>query len=59
MLVATSPEEWRDSSLGCPQPGVLYAQVITPGYRISLRVGAAQYEYHSDSGTRVALCTVP
>ncbi|MGC9356846.1 MAG: hypothetical protein ACP5GX_03225 [Anaerolineae bacterium] len=32
-LVAAERVEWRDASLGCPQPGKLYAQVITPGWR--------------------------
>ena len=30
--------EWRDSSLGCPKPGAMYMQVITPGYRVLLPV---------------------
>jgi hypothetical protein len=42
--------EWRDASLGCPQPGMMYAQVITPGYRILLRGGEKLYEYHSAQG---------
>lgn len=25
---------WPDSSLGCPQPGMMYAQIVTPGYRV-------------------------
>ena len=46
--------EWPDASLGAPQPGYMYAQVITPGYRIPLRHGAERYEYHaSESGTIV------
>lgn len=28
--------QWPDSSLGCPQPGMMYAQVITPGYQVTL-----------------------
>ena len=49
--------EWPDTSLGCPQPGMMYAQVITPGYRIILRVGGEQYEYHSDNeGRQLVLC---
>ena len=28
--------EWPDSSLGCPQQGRSYLQVITPGYLVSL-----------------------
>jgi hypothetical protein len=30
-IVRIEPVEWRDSSLGCPQPGMEYLQVITPG----------------------------
>jgi len=49
--------EWPDTSLGCPQPGRMYAQVITPGYRIILKVGGEQYEYHSDKeGRQLILC---
>lgn len=47
--------EWPDASLGCPQPGMMYAQVITPGYRILLKAGDEAYEYHSDA-ERVVLC---
>ncbi|MGA9349783.1 MAG: hypothetical protein WBW48_13395 [Anaerolineae bacterium] len=49
--------EWPDTSLGCPQPGRMYAQVITPGYRIILKVGGERYEYHSDNeGRQLVLC---
>lgn len=51
--------DWRDSSLGCPQPGQMYAQVITPGYRIVLRVKDQTYEYHADRGNRVIYCQNP
>jgi hypothetical protein len=47
--------EWPDASLGCPKPGMMYAQVITPGYRIVLEAGGQSYEYHagrSGSGVR-------
>ncbi len=54
-VVSAISEEWRDSSLGCPQPGGMYAQVITPGYRIVLEAGGKRYEYHTDS-SRVVLC---
>jgi len=49
--------EWPDTSLGCPRPGEMYAQVITPGYRIILEVRGNRYEYHSDNqGKRLVLC---
>jgi hypothetical protein len=40
--------QWRDSSLGCPRPGMNYLQVITPGYLIRLEAGGEIYEYHTD-----------
>ena len=56
-LVSASPQEWRDTSLGCPQPGGMYAQVITPGYRIILQALEKRYEYHTDSTSRAILCS--
>jgi hypothetical protein len=52
---AVEAVEWPDSSLGCPRPGMMYAQVITPGYRIVLEAGGKTYEYHS-AGTGGGLC---
>ncbi|MCK4827063.1 hypothetical protein KA005_65620 [bacterium] len=40
--------EWPDASLGYPEPGMVYAQVITPGYVILLLAENKLYEYHSD-----------
>jgi hypothetical protein len=48
--------EWPDSSLGCPQEGMMYAQVITPGYLIGLSAQGKTYEYHTDQKTNVILC---
>jgi hypothetical protein len=48
ILVSAESVEWPDTSLGNPQPGMFYAQVITPGFKIILEAGGAQYEYHTD-----------
>jgi hypothetical protein len=48
-IVSVEAVDWPDASLGCPEPGKLYAQVITPGYRIVLETGGERHEYHSDS----------
>jgi hypothetical protein len=58
-IVAVQPNEWRDSSLGCPKPGLNYLQVITPGYLITLEAQGQRYEYHSDSNQRVMRCDQP
>lgn len=47
--------EWPDASLGCPKPGMVYAQVITPGYLIVLGADGKEYEYHADR-RRVVYC---
>ena len=48
VLVSAEYSEWPDTSLGNPQGEMFYAQVITPGYKIILEAGGAQYEYHTD-----------
>lgn len=54
-VVEVMQVDWADTSLGCPEPRMMYAQVITPGFLIQLKVGEQVYDYHS-SYTRVALC---
>lgn len=55
-LVSVESVEWPDASLGCPQPGMIYAQVITPGFRITLKREGQTYVYHIDRGQLVILC---
>ena len=55
-VVSVEPVEWGDSSMGCPQPGRVYLQVITPGYRVVLEAQGQRYEYHTDSGKNAARC---
>jgi hypothetical protein len=55
-LVSMEAIEWSDASLGCPQEGFMYAQVITPGYLIILEAQGQSYEYHSDQAANVVLC---
>lgn len=54
-VVSAQPVEWRDSSLGCPVEGMMYAQVITPGYLIVLEAHGKEYAYHA-STTHVMYC---
>jgi hypothetical protein len=55
-LVNIQPVEWSDGSLGCPQPGANYLQVITPGYLIMLEAQGKRYEYHTDQRARAVRC---
>ncbi len=47
--------EWSDSSIGCPQPGQAYLQVITPGHKVSLRVAGKLHFVHEANG-RALVC---
>src|SRR3989304_3022362 len=47
-LVKEEAVDWPDASLGYPEEGMMYAQVITPGFKIILKSGNKLYEYHSD-----------
>ena len=49
------PMEWSDTSLGCPQKGQSYAQVITPGFRVFLWAGDTSYAVHTGDG-RAVVC---
>ncbi len=55
-LASIEAVKWPDASLGCPQPNMMYAQVITPGYRVILRVGGDVYNYHTNMEGRMILC---
>lgn len=58
-LVEAAEVEWSDSSLGCPQPGMDYLQVITPGYLILLETDGQSYEYHSNRDMYFVYCDNP
>jgi len=48
--------EWTDRSLGCPREGVLYAQVITPGYLVVVVGNGRRLEYHTDTTGTAVFC---
>lgn len=55
-LLSIESVDWSDSSLGCPQPGQFYAQMITPGYLLVLGAAGQEFEFHTDRANRVILC---
>lgn len=57
LVSQVQPMDWPDTSLGCPQPGNVYAQVITPGWLIVIDAGGQTLEFHADqNGETVVLC---
>jgi hypothetical protein len=55
-MVKAEAVVWRDGSLGCPKPGMMYTQSLVPGYQAILEVGGRQYDYHADQGGYFFLC---
>jgi hypothetical protein len=55
-VLRDEPRQWPDASLGCPQPGMVYADVITPGSLLVVSAGGKQIEYHADAQGNVARC---
>jgi len=47
-VVSVESRDWPDTCLGIAETGRDCAQVITPGYRITLMVGTDTYVYHAD-----------
>ena len=51
IAVASAQEvTWGDTSLGCPQPGQRYTQVVTEGVRIELVHDGTTFAYHAGGG---------
>lgn len=58
-LVDAKEVFWSDGSLGCPQPDMAYAQVLTPGYLIKLKYDIREFEYHAGKDRSLTYCKNP
>ncbi len=59
LVVEAKKVTWSDASLGCPQPDMLYAQVLTPGTLVKLQYEGTNYEYHGGARGTLTLCKNP
>ena len=57
-VVLTRAEQvtWPDGSLGCPQPGQMYTQMLVDGFRVTAKTTAGELLYHTDSRGNVVNC---
>ena len=56
-LIAYEAVDWNDASLGCPEPDVMYAQVITPGFRLGFDHEGTRYQVHTNlDASNAVLC---
>jgi hypothetical protein len=50
---------WPDGSLGCPQPGLFYVQMVTPGYRVVLASEGTRYTFVGSVAGELRACDRP
>jgi hypothetical protein len=43
-VVQSEAVDFGSPALGCPQPGMMYAQVITPGYKVIVAYGQQRFD---------------
>ncbi len=55
-VVRAEQAMWPDGSLGCPVPGQMYVQVVTPGYWIVLQANGKTYDYRATQTGAIQLC---
>ena len=55
-LTEAKQVDWTDSSMGCPEPGGQYLQVLQVGEFIRLHADGRVYEYHSGKNRPPFLC---
>jgi hypothetical protein len=59
-IVSAEAVTFPDGGLGCPEPGMMYTQVLTPGYRVVVEAGGREYDYRSGAkGGTVRWCENP
>ena len=58
-VVSSEEVTWRDGSLGCPRPGMMYTQVLTNGSKVVLEAQGKRYEYHAGGRRSAFLCENP
>lgn len=47
---------WSDGSAGCPMPGMIYTQALVPGFRVRIRAGGKELDYHAGRTGAPVLC---
>ncbi len=56
LVVSVEEVVWSNAGVGCPDPDMNYAQVVTDGLRIVLDAQGVDYAYHSGGSVDPFLC---
>ncbi len=56
MVKSAERVTWSDGAVGCPEKGMMYTQMLVPGYRIVLESGATALAYHGSMRGQPFFC---
>lgn len=56
VLVRAEQVTWSDGSLGCPEPGMSYPQILVPGFVVTAKTEAGELVYHTDTRQQAKSC---
>ena len=49
--------QWRDGSLGCPEPGSMYTQAVVDGFRIVVQTPSGELDYRTSGTDFFVVCS--
>lgn len=55
-IVRVQAASWPTPALGCPEQGMMYIQVVTPGYWLVLRAGEQEFDFRASERGDLKLC---
>jgi hypothetical protein len=58
-VVEATSVTWPNGALGCPQPGMMYTDMIVPGYHVIVEAGGRQLDYRFGMNGAPLLCENP
>jgi hypothetical protein len=58
-VVEATSVTWPNGALGCPQPGMMYTEMIVPGYHVIVEAGGKQLDYRFGMNGTPSLCENP
>jgi hypothetical protein len=56
VIVRAEPVVWNDGSLGCPEPGMGYAQTLVNGYWVVISAAGQTYDFRVGRDGSFRLC---
>ena len=56
VIVRAEAVVWNDGSLGCPEPGMEYAQALINGYWVVIKAAEQTYDFRAGGGGSFRLC---